>query len=123
MKSFSHSSVLRYLLPVFPVLLLLPACAPPRPSVPVSSPHLRSPLTVWAADHRPGSRAELDDPGFGKIDVVLEQEYRAASGLLCKRVRVKSASSCGEEVSVCREGEGEWFLAPRIWSGMEGGGK
>jgi 17 kDa common-antigen outer membrane protein len=102
-------------------VVLLVGCAPlPNQAFSVPTPHQsQGPLVAWAVEHTAGSRTVLEDPEFGgKISASLEQEYRAASGLLCKSVRLRTERSFGEEVAVCQAEGVAWFLARRIWGSM-----
>ncbi|MBN2427397.1 MAG: hypothetical protein JXK94_03575 [Deltaproteobacteria bacterium] len=111
-----------FLLPLF-----LFGCAP-LAARSLSSPHApppqksASPLVDWAATASVGNQTKLTDSAFGgTIKVYLDQEYLAASGLTCKKIRAQKRSSFSEEVAVCRSEKGKWFLAPRIWGHFAGG--
>ncbi len=107
-------------------VILLVGCAPlpnQRHSVPEQQ-LSQSPLVAWATVHDMGSQTVMDDPKLGgKISAKLTHEYKAASGLLCKKVRVRNDLSLGEDVSICQSKDDSWFLAPgiRAGRGVQGG--
>lgn len=80
---------------------------PPPPPGPVES------FLINAA---PGASTTLDDPQFGKqVHVLLEDNFVSASGEDCKRATVRSPRQEAEVVVICRDRQGVWRLAPRVW--------
>lgn len=80
---------------------------PPPPPGPVES------FLINAA---PGASTTLDDPQFGtQVHVLLEDNFVSASGEDCRRATVRSRRQEAEVVVICRDGQGVWRLAPRVW--------
>ncbi len=58
----------------------------------------------------------LDDPAFGKnVRVTLDDGFTSAKGESCKRATVLAGQKEAEVVVICRDGEGQWRMAPRVW--------
>ncbi|MBN1141008.1 MAG: hypothetical protein JXB25_04305 [Deltaproteobacteria bacterium] len=73
-------------------------------------------ITAWVGNAAEGEKTVLDDPEFGLgVTVVAEKNYRSALDHSCRRARVLAATPPGETIAVCKEKDGDWFLAPRIW--------
>lgn len=118
---------------VIGLLLLLQGCAlfptveptAVLAAVPVSD-AASSPLVAWASMQSPDRYADaiLDDPAFGEnVSVRIDSYYLSALGQSCRRVRVSVVVNGppAETVAVCRNDDGNWFLAPRIWKGALAG--
>jgi len=83
------------------------------------SPTIYNSLLQWIATQPDSHRAQatINDPIFGSSVVAqLDGDYFAASGLYCRRVRLKEnpSESLFELVAVCKDQDGEWTLAPRV---------
>lgn len=85
----------------------------PTPPVPLS------PVREFIIQHKPGSVESIgtvSDPEFGEnLRIVLEQEFLSASGQTCRRASLFSVRGEAEVVIMCREDEGIWTMAPRVW--------
>lgn len=80
---------------------------PPPPPGPVES------FLINAA---PGASTTVDDSQFGpQVHVLLEDNFISASGEDCRRATVRSQRQEAEVVVICRDGQGVWRLAPRVW--------
>lgn len=64
-----------------------------------------------------GSKASLENTNYGDVDVVLRNEYFAASGKRCRLVDVRTKESCTIELVVCQEEDKNWKEAPVLWNG------
>ncbi|MGE9986671.1 DVU3141 family protein [Desulfovibrio sp. SGI.169] len=84
--------------------------APPPPA------YQPGPLEAYLVSAGKGDSATLDDPEFGKnIRVTLDDSFTSARGESCKRGIVLAGQKEAEVVVVCRNAEGQWRLAPRVW--------
>lgn len=98
-----------------PLVLLLHGCglfadAPVPPQTPPG------PVEAYMISANPGDSATLEDPGFGKnVRVTLDNGFTSAKGEKCKRATVLSGQKEAEVVVICRNSEGEWRMAPRVW--------
>ncbi|WP_165071688.1 DVU3141 family protein [Desulfovibrio sp. ZJ200] len=99
-----------------PLVVLLHGCglfadAPPLP--PQTPP---GPVEAYMISANPGDSTTIDDPNFGKnVRVTLENGFTSAKGEECKRASVLSGQKEAEVVVICRNSEGEWRMAPRVW--------
>lgn len=74
------------------------------------------PVENFLINAAPGASTTLDDPQFGRqVHVLLEDNFVSASGEDCKRATVRSQRQEAEVVVICRDGQGVWRLAPRVW--------
>lgn len=106
-----------------PLLLLsvvLPGCGlfhspQPEPALPAPV----SPVREFIIRHTPGAAdavGTVSDPEFGEnIRIVLEQEFLSASGQHCRRASLFSVHGEVEVVIMCRDDNGAWSMAPRVW--------
>ena len=88
----------------------------PKPMAP-SRPF--SPVQEFIISHTPGSAdatGTVSDPEFGDtLRIVLEQEFLSAAGETCRRASLFSPRGEAEMVVMCRNAEGLWTMAPRVW--------
>lgn len=102
-------------LPGLSLMLLLHGCglladAPAPPQTPPG------PVEAYMISANPGDSTTLDDPVFGKhVRVTLATGFTSAKGEECKRGTVVSGQKEAEVVVICRNSEGEWRMAPRVW--------
>lgn len=94
--------------------LLLGGCgfgsAPAQPETPPG------PVTGFMIVSTVGETATVDDPDFGKgVRVSLDELFTSAKGEDCKRATVLSGQREAEVVVICRDGNGRWTMAPRVW--------
>ena len=74
------------------------------------------PVENFLINAAPGASTTLDDPQFGQqVHVLLEDNFVFASGEDCKRATVRSQRQEAEIIVICRDDQGVWRLAPRIW--------
>lgn len=74
------------------------------------------PVETFLINAAPGASTTLDDPQFGpQVHVLLEDNFISASGEDCRRATVRSQRQEAEVVVICRDGQGVWRLAPRVW--------
>ena len=66
-----------------------------------------SPVENFMANAVPGDITTLSDPAFG-TDVRVSMEE-------CKRATVRNSFNEAEIIVACRNAEGQWRLAPRVW--------
>lgn len=98
-----------------PLSLFLSGCglfadAPPPPQAPPG------PVEAYMISARPGSSASLDDPEFGlAVRVTVDDVFTSAKGENCKRGTVLAGQKEAEVVVICRDGQGRWQMAPRVW--------
>lgn len=105
------------LLPLLGLPLLLPlhgcglfADTPAQPQTPPG------PVEAYMISANPGDSTTLEDPGFGKnVRVTLDNGFTSAKGEECKRATVLSGQKEAEVVVICRNSEGQWRMAPRVW--------
>ena len=100
--------------------------ATPAPATGTSAPAYPS-LLAWAASQSGDqkTRATINDPIFGKELVArLDGDYFSAAGLSCRRVKVSPVADgvAAETIAVCRQDQGDWFMAPRGGTGTVPGG-
>lgn len=75
-----------------------------------------APVLDFLAASEQGATATLDDPAFGNgVRVVVEGRFFSALGDECKRATLISENREAEVVVICRQADGTWKLAPRIW--------
>lgn len=100
---------------VMPLSLFLAGCglfadAPPPPQTPPG------PVEAYMISAAPGSSTSLDDPEFGlAVRVTVDEVFTSAKGENCKRGTVLAGQKEAEVVVICRDGQGRWQLAPRVW--------
>lgn len=93
--------------------LMLSACSfsAPAPEEPNYTP-----VVACLAKADNDSSTVLDDPEFGeKVKVSAGEFFVSASGAECRRGTVVSAGHEAEVIVVCKDANGFWQLAPRIW--------
>lgn len=74
------------------------------------------PVETFLINAAPGASTTVDDPQFGpQVHVLLEDNFISASGEDCRRATVRSQRQEAEVVVICRDGQGVWRLAPRVW--------
>lgn len=74
------------------------------------------PVETFLINAAPGASTTVDDPQFGpQVHVLLEDNFISASGENCRRATVRSQRQEAEVVVICRDGQGVWRLAPRVW--------
>lgn len=74
------------------------------------------PVETFLINAAPGASTTVDDPQFGpQVHVLLEDNFVSASGEDCRRATVRSQRQEAEVVVICRDGQGVWRLAPRVW--------
>ena len=74
------------------------------------------PVETFLINAAPGASTTVDDPLFGpQVHVLLEDNFISASGEDCRRATVRSQRQEAEVVVICRDGQGVWRLAPRVW--------
>lgn len=74
------------------------------------------PVENFLINAAPGASTTLDDPQFGQqVHVLLEDNFVSASGEDCKRATVRSQRQEAEIIVICRDRQGVWRLAPRVW--------
>lgn len=108
------------LAPLLLLSVLLSGCGLFRSSQPEPVPPAPpSPVREFIMKHTPGSAdsvGTVSDPEFGEnIRIVLEQEFLSASGQHCRRASLFSVHGEAEVVIMCRDDNGAWTMAPRVW--------
>ncbi len=74
------------------------------------------PVETFLINAAPGASTTVDDPQFGpQVHVLLEDNFISASGENCRRATVRSQRQEAEVVVICRDEQGVWRLAPRVW--------
>lgn len=69
----------------------------------------------FLAQAAPGASAVLTPAGEGApVVVVIEREYHAASGRLCRRLSLERGARGTEERTACRDGVGIWRMLPQL---------
>ena len=111
----SMSVSARILALALPAGFLLAGCGlftdPPPP--PAYQP---GPVEAYLISASAGESTTLDDPAFGKsVRVTLDDGFTSAKGEECKRATVLAGQKEAEVVVICRDGEGQWRMAPRVW--------
>lgn len=99
------------------LLLTLTACGggTPPPAPPAQA-KPSSPLLDFLSANEQGASATLDDPEFGQgVRVLVDERFFSATGEECKRATLTAENREAEVVVVCRQADGSWRLAPRIW--------
>ena len=92
-----------------------PAPPPADGSPPAARSAEEAPLHEFIARAAPGDHAELAAAGEGAaLQVTLEQEYHAASGRLCRQLRLGADGAEPELRHACRDDQGEWRLLPPL---------
>lgn len=82
---------------------------PPAPEAP-------GPVAAFMIDNEPGASATLDDPEFGNaIRVTMQDTFASAGGEQCRRATLVAREREAEIVVICRDADGHWSMAPRIW--------
>lgn len=95
------------------LVFLMGACSLSTP--PVEEPQY-SPLVACLASADKDVVTVLDDPDFGEqVSVTAGEYFVSASGENCRRGSVLSAGHEAEVVVICKQENGFWRLAPRIW--------
>ena len=94
--------------------LLLGGCgfggSPAQPETPPG------PVTGFMIVSNVGETATIDDPDFGKgVRVSLDELFTSAKGEDCKRGTVLSGQREAEVIVICRDSNGHWNMAPRVW--------
>lgn len=94
--------------------LLLGGCgfggSPAQPETPPG------PVTGFMIVSNVGETATVDDPDFGKaVRVSLDELFTSAKGEDCKRGTVLSGQREAEVIVICRDANGRWNMAPRVW--------
>lgn len=75
-----------------------------------------SPVENFMAQAVPGDITTLSDPAFGTdVRVSMEDSFFSAAGEECKRATVRNNFNEAEIIVACRDAEGHWRLAPRVW--------
>lgn len=75
-----------------------------------------SPVENFMAKAVPGDITTLSDPAFGSdVRVSMEDSFFSAAGEECKRATVRNSFNEAEIIVACRNAEGQWRLAPRVW--------
>ena len=75
-----------------------------------------SPVENFMAQAMPGDITTLSDPAFGTdVRVSMEDSFFSAAGEECKRATVRNNFNEAEIIVACRNAEGQWRLAPRVW--------
>lgn len=99
------------------LLLTLTACGGgPQTPVPAQPKAPDSPLLAFLSANEEGASATLDDPEFGEgVRVLVDGRFFSATGEECKRATLTAENREAEVVVVCRQADGSWRLAPRIW--------
>lgn len=79
-------------------------------------PHEPGPVESFLINAAPGASTTLDDPQFGpQVHVLLEDLFTSAAGEDCKRATVRNQNNEAEVVVICKNAQGVWRLAPRVW--------
>lgn len=79
-------------------------------------PHEPGPVENFLINAAPGASTTLDDPQFGpQVQVLLEDIFTSATGEDCKRATVRNQNNEAEVVVICKNAQGVWRLAPRVW--------
>lgn len=74
------------------------------------------PVETFLINAAPGTATTVDDPQFGpQVHVQLEDNFISATGENCRRATVRSQRQEAEVIVICRDGQGVWRLAPRVW--------
>ena len=94
--------------------LLLGGCgfgaAPAQPETPPG------PVTGFMIVSNVGEVTTVDDPDFGtNVRVSLDELFTSAKGEDCKRGTVLSGQREAEVIVICRDSNGHWNMAPRVW--------
>lgn len=106
---------LKLLAPVC-IAALVGGCFWQSPPPPMEETPPPSPVIQFMIESTPGNTSVLDDPVFGpEVRITLETAFLSASGEDCRRATVLSLQQEAEIVVICRNPEGQWTLAPRIW--------
>ena len=75
-----------------------------------------SPVENFMANAVPGDITTLSDPAFGTdVRVSMEDSFFSAAGEECKRATVRNHLNEAEIIVACRNAQGQWRLAPRVW--------
>ncbi|WP_443827091.1 DVU3141 family protein [Desulfovibrio sp.] len=75
-----------------------------------------SPVENFMANAVPGDITTLSDPAFGTdVHVSMEDSFFSAAGEECKRATVRNNFNEAEIIVACRNAQGQWRLAPRVW--------
>jgi hypothetical protein len=82
--------------------------APEQPETPPG------PVMAYMIGAAPGASTTLDDPEFGK-NVRLSMARLYSPGEECKRGTALSGQREAEVVVICRDAQGRWSMAPRVW--------
>ena len=84
--------------------------APEQPETPPG------PLMAYMIGAAPGDSTTLDDPDFGKnVRLSMGESFVSAKGEECKRGTALSGQREAEVVVICRDAQGRWNMAPRVW--------
>lgn len=101
---------------IFFAALMLAGCGHTVSEPPILEPAPLGPMEAFLAAELPGQSIVLDDPEFGEnIRVTVEDMFVSANGEHCKRGTVLSSHGNAEVVVICRDKNGYWKMAPRVW--------
>ena len=94
-------------------LALLAACADTTP--PPERPDY-TPVVACLVSAEDGAMTDVEDQTFGgQVSVRAGEHFTSAAGEECRRGSVLSAGHEAEVVVICKEADGYWRMAPRIW--------
>lgn len=94
-------------------ILLLAGCSFSTPPV---APAEYTPVVATLVAAESGASVDVVDPDFGgQVSVTAGEHFTSAAGENCRRGSVLSVGREAEVVVICKQTDGYWRMAPRIW--------